>query len=202
MLAQLDSLEELFPAVVRAARAQLSPAELTVLLRKLAASHAPLRDLVPALERIVDLPAAELGSARYWLLNDPGYSAIAASTRAGGYDPIEAFVRGGLRHQIAQRFASDPGTLVAYLIDPDLEESARDPNLSEANKDRILDAIGSELELLPRTVRVPIILTTADVRVPLEQLLRTSYPLLVVLAYEDLPASIAVQPIARISFDP
>jgi flagellar biosynthesis component FlhA len=201
MLAQLDILEELFPAVVRAARAQLSPAELAALLRKLAGNGVPLRDLVPVLERVVDLPIVELNSARYWLLNDPVYSTIGDSARTPRHDPQETFVRAGLRNQIAQRFASEPGTLVAYLLDANLEKMASESNLSESDENRILDAIARELRLLPKTASVPVILTTANVRGPLQQLVRASHPLLVVLAYQDLPASIAVQPVARISLD-
>ena len=90
---------------------------------------------------------------------------------------------------------------MAYLLDANLEKMASESNLSESDENRILDAIARELRLLPKTASVPVILTTANVRGPLQQLVRASHPLLVVLAYQDLPASIAVQPVARISLD-
>jgi len=198
MLAQLDVLEEYTPAVVRAARAQLPPAELTALLRRLAADRVSLRPLVSVLERIVDLPAQEAGMGRYALLTDPVHPAAGGSP-SPRENAADSFIRTGLRYHLAQQFAPFPGTLVAYLVDPQLELMACAPGRSEEAENRILDAVAGELSALPPTARTPVILTNAATRGTLQQLLRSRYPLIVVLSHEDLPASVAVQPIARIA---
>ena len=80
LFAQLDILELTNPELVPAARSQLAPAELTRLVRRLVADRVPLRHLPTLLERLVDLPADDLGWERYAVIDDPVLSP-APSTR-------------------------------------------------------------------------------------------------------------------------
>lgn len=198
-VALLDLQAESTPELVRAARSQLAQAELTWTLRSLAADGIPLRDLVPVLERVVDLPAAHLGQNAFAVLSDPVHG-WAEPDGAWGPDGDLQFLRTGLRHQIAERNTTDPGVLVVYLLDGDLETVVRDPERSEADEDRVIGAIEAQIALLPTRTLTPVLLTRSDVRPPLLELLRHCHPELAVVAAEDLPAALAVQPVDRISW--
>ena len=194
--AQLERLQLDFPAVAAAARAQLPADELTALVRALAADRVPLRDLVPVLERVVDLPAADLGLDRYAVLSDP----VQSPTASPKDDPsaVETFLRTGLRHHIAQRFVSDPRTLVCYLLDQDVEALV-DGFRTEEAEDAVIGSVTAELAYLPATARLPVIVTDASHRHAMQEVLRPALPFMTVLAFEDLPSTLLVQPVARIA---
>lgn len=200
VLGQLEALEPTWPAVVRAARARLQPAALTSLLRRLAADGVPVRHLPAVLERVVDLPALELGLSRYAVLTDPVPSPKPEPpSLPREFDVAESFVRTGLGYYIAQAAAPYPGTIVAYLVSPDIEQTLVNPARSEADEDMVLSAFDCELANLPTTARIPVVLTSKYARTAMRRLLQASHPQLFVIAHEDLPPRVVVQPIARIS---
>jgi hypothetical protein len=202
VLAQLEALEPGWPAVVRAARARLQPAELTGLIRALGRDGIAIRPLPVVLERIADLPAARLSSDKYAVVADPVQSPIRKPpTTPPDYDIDESFVRTGLGGYIADVAGASTGCVVVYLLSPAIETLLVDPTRSEADEDQILSAIAAELAELPPTARTPSLLTTRYARATLSRLLRTTFPRLRVLAHDDLPARVAVQPIARIALE-
>lgn len=198
LLAQLDALESIFPAVVRAARDELPPARLTALVRRLVHGGVPLRHLPSVLERVVDLPLDTLGAQRHLVVEDAVRFDVPRSDPGDDLDAAEAFVRQGLRDHIAQQVSGNTGVVVAYLLGEDIERALAG-DMDEPTQDRILAAIAAELDRLPRTATTPVLLTRDRARAALHRLLTLPYPLLKVLAHEDLPADVLVQPIARIS---
>ncbi|WP_241998671.1 FHIPEP family type III secretion protein [Kribbella sp. VKM Ac-2569] len=199
VLGQLESLEPGWPAVVHAARGQLGPALLTQLVRRLANDAVPLRHLPALLERVVDLPAMDLGLGKYAIVTDPVASPQGADQAPlSEFERVESWVRTGLRNYIADAAAPDPGTLVAYLLTPEIESILVQNKRSPADEDRLVSAVDAELAQLPSAARTPAILTSSRARPALRDLLWASHPLVRVLAHDDLPASTVVQPIARI----
>lgn len=59
-------------------------------------------------------------------------------------------------------------------------------------------ALRSEFAHLPPTALRPALLTTAAVRTTLRDIVATEFPRTAVICYEDLPAAVNVQPVARI----
>jgi len=114
-----------------------------------------------------------------------------------------SFVRSGIPRQISDRYAAGAQTVVAYLLDHAIEDSvsrmAAGDGAPESAGDRIVDAIRAELDLLPGSARLPVLLTRAHVRRHLRELIEDDLPAMAVLAYEELPPHVNVQPIARIA---
>ena len=198
MLAQLDAVEVEWPSVVRAARDELAPARLTALLRRLVLGGVPLRHLPAVLDRIVDLPADALGAERHVMLEDQVRFDARTGPDPGGLDAAESFVRQGVREHIAQRVTATPGVIVAYLLDDRIEQALA-TEMDQDTEERILGAIRAELAELPGGAAVPVLLTGASTRRALHQLVRSPYPLMAVVAHEELPADAVVQPVARIA---
>lgn len=197
IFAQLDILERSNPELVPAARGQIAPAVLTRLVRRLAQDHVPLRHLPTLLERLVDLPAIDLGWERYSVVDDPVPSPRADDEPPPDYDRIEQFVRTGLRHHIADH-AARGGVVVAYLLDHHLEAQLAAVQLTEDVEWLALVALRDELRRLPITAATPVVLTSREVRARLQVLTRSTHPTLIVLAHDDLPSDAVVRPVARI----
>ena len=200
LFAQLDIVELTYPELVPAARSQLPPAELTRLVRRLAQDRVPLSNLPVLLERLVDLPADDLGWQRYTVLDDPVRSPRAEHEPPPGHDRVEQFVRTGLRHHIAEQ-SSRGGVLVAYLLDHELEARISAPVLTVEVEELVLAALRDELRHLPSTATTPVLLTSGHARPRLQALTRTVLPAITVLAHDDLPPETVVQPVARIRAD-
>ncbi len=87
-----------------------------------------LRDLSPLLERIIDAgyAAPRPDADRFLLLDDP-VTAARTDVGAGPGDPawLEAFVRTGLRSQIAAQHSGGQNTLAVCLLDARIDELLR-----------------------------------------------------------------------------
>ncbi len=170
-------LEWLAPALVRQKDARISTAHLTGVIRVLVAERESARDLAAIVERLLDADEAAAAEVGEW-------------------------VRAGLAPAIATRRAQGTGTVVAYLFDQRAEELlVADGRPTDAAVDEVLRAIRGELALLPPTVGLPCLLTTAEVRPRLRDAVRDEFPRLAVLSYDDLPSTVNVQPIARIALE-
>ncbi len=198
LFAQLDILELTNPELVPAARSQLAPAELTRLVRRLAADRVPLRHLPTLLERLVDLPADDLGWERYAVIDDPVPSPRPEHEVPPDYDRVQQFVRTGLRHHIVDQ-AARGGVLVVYLLDHELEARLSAAELTEEVEELALAALRDELRHLPATATTPVVLTSSHARTRLQSLTRASLPTITVLADDDLPSEAVVQPVARVT---
>jgi FHIPEP family protein len=194
--AQLDTLETVAPTAVRAARARLSPSRLTALIRDLAADHVPLYHLPVLLERVIETPYAEFGIDRLSVLDDP-VTALHYARVADDATALQAFVRTGLRREIADQLTAHSGTLVTYLLDPSVERLLKSPRTMD-DDDAVVAAFREELQYLPLTVRVPAVLTADDIRPLLKDLLALTLPRISVVGYGDLPADLNIQPVARV----
>jgi hypothetical protein len=176
----MDRLEEVAPAVVQAARARLPEACIARVLRGLVAEQESCRNLPTILERLMHADEATLTSdvAR------------------------DIWVRGALRRTIAGRQTRATGTVVAYLLDQRIEALLRrDGSPAPDEAAAIAAAVRRVIAGLPDYVAVPSVLTTADVRLALVRTVADEFPRLSVLSYEELPASVDVHPVARITLE-
>ncbi|MEV0598414.1 FHIPEP family type III secretion protein [Streptomyces sp. NPDC050315] len=204
--AQLDVLEDVLPAVVGAARTRVDAGELAVLLRSLATDGVSLRDLSPLLERIIDAGYAgpRPDSDRFLLLDDP-VTAARTGVATGPGDPawLEAFVRTGLRCQIAAQHSGGQNALTACLLAPEIDELLRQHSHAdrcgrEETEDRVIEAVRAELALLLPTVRAPVLLVDDDIRPVLRRILACVLPRTSVVGYGDLPPDFNIQCVSRI----
>ena len=116
-------------------------------------------------------------------------------------------VRSGLSDQIGQALSRETGTLVAYLLDPEIDDAvAGHPRGSAAGwsdetvTERLCDALHAELAHLPETASFPVVLTSSQLRSTVRARLRHEFPQIAVAGYNDIPDDLNVQPVARISW--
>jgi len=195
--AQLDALETVVPTAVRAARVRLAPSRLTALIRDLAADHVHLYHLPVLLERVIEMPYADLGVDRLNVLDDP-VTALRYTKVADDSMALEAFVRTGLRREIAEQRTAHSATLMAYLVDPPIEQLLQSPRTTD-DDDAVVAAFREEIGYLPPTARLPAVLTADEIRPLLRALLTPVFPRISVVGYSDLPADLNIQAIARVS---
>jgi type III secretory pathway component EscV len=200
-----------FPKVVEAVRARFSTEQLTRVLRALAAEQVSIGDLARILERLLDYDGQMHARSAYLA----SYDRLPAGDRRTPDRPDDfatllAFVRASLQRQISAKYAGGTATMVAYLLDREIEETlaqapAADgdgrerPPLREGERARIVAAIEKELAWLAPALRPPVILTDARVRGALAGLLSEEYPGIAAVAYQELVPELNVQPVARIS---
>jgi hypothetical protein len=199
--AQLDVLEPELPVLVSAVRERFSSAELAGVVRTLVMEQVPARDLGQVLERLVDADYMGAPEARYTVLDDP-----VGAWHANGRPPESArveFVRSGLRRRISNGNARGTKTLVAYLLDPQIESlfeaggNGFEP--PEEDVSRVIDAIAREIAELPSPAFLPVVLCAAHARRALREAIRPTFPRLAVMTYAEVPPEVNVQPVARIA---
>jgi type III secretory pathway component EscV len=181
-----QQLEKVYPFLVQAAETHVPPDLLAPVLRELLLDGVPIRNL----RRIMEL------LLRYETIGAP--------------DPFLdriTFVRSGLADVIAHKFARGNTTVVAYLLDPEIENALGDhknclhpDSHEEPLAERLAAALRAELSRLARDAQIPVILTRDELRRPLRALLRHDFPQMVFLAYGDLPPTYNVEAVARISW--
>jgi type III secretion protein V len=109
--------------------------------------------------------------------------------------------RRALSRHIAHAHASS-GTLEALLLDPAAEATLREAlaesvlAVDPATAEALLEQIGAALA--DRDRGAPVLLAPTEVRRPLRQLIAARYPRMPVLSYEELPPTLAVQPVGRL----
>jgi type III secretion protein V len=185
---RLRSLRSWCPALVTTVLARWSDDDITGLVRDLLLDGVSVGNWRAILDSLVELDAAK---------QEP--SDLMPPWRKYAHDHPLAFVRIGLGRHIAHTAARQTCTVVVYLLDPAIERAVGTPSsLSSETAEAILEAFAQEMAALPPTAQRPHVLTVLEVRRPLQNLLRTRFPRISVIAHEELPPGVNVQPVARI----
>lgn len=172
--------ELFFPALVAAALdPDRSRAEVTRLLRSLVAEGISIGNVKLILDAVVE------------------YRAQNGSTPGDERNLLE-YVRTRLKRQIKKRVAGDGDSVVAYLLDQEIEallDSAGDDDVV----DPVLSAMWAEIRTLPTTTFVPAVFTSSEVRPRLRRCISGDLPGMAVIAEDELPIATNVQPVARLA---
>jgi type III secretion protein V len=176
------------PALVDMVRARWSDDDITRIVRDLRRDGVSVRNWRTILDRLAE-----------WSTVRNAAPDIPAPSRAHALARPVAFVRIGLGREIAYKAARQTSTVVVYLLDPAIERAVTDATRSDEISDAILEGCRAEFAQLPPTAALPHILTTLEARSAVQELLRSEFPRQSVLAHEELPPQINVQPVARIS---
>jgi len=186
---QLQTAERYFPSLVSRFRSRHADEELTTVLRALVRDRVSVQNLRIILERWLD----------YDILKDA--SSMADSRRDAVLESAVAFVRVGLGRELAHKAARGTNTVVVYLLDAEIERIASQDSYAQLGNhgDDILRALRAELAYLPPTALIPSVLTFVEARSTLQRLVNSEFPRMSVIAHEELPPGINVQPVARIS---
>lgn len=170
----LEGLEAQVPTLVKEALQKVPLPLLTEVLRKLVQEQVSIRNLRAILEALVS-PACEGDAA-----------ALAERCRQA------------LHRYLSHKFAPS-GSLYAYLVDPEVEESLRGRGPRGAAPDP--EHIAQLLEGVRRiaTGGRGVLLTAPDVRRPLRRMIEGAFPDVAVLTYAELNVDLQIRPLGRLA---
>ncbi|MFP2908116.1 type III secretion system export apparatus subunit SctV [Pyxidicoccus sp. 3LFB2] len=184
----LEQLEKAFPAIVKEVVPKVvNVLKLTDILQRLVEEEISIRDLRGILQALAEYGQVEADNVM-----------------------LTEHVRAAQRRYISHKYARGTGTLVVYLLDPNIEEAIRgsvkrtsagahlalEPELAQ----EIVQAVRSECGHLPPSAQRPVILTAMDIRRYVRKLLEYEFnPSFSVLSYQELSPELNIQPVARIS---
>ncbi|MCE9666648.1 type III secretion system export apparatus subunit SctV [Myxococcus stipitatus] len=184
----LEQLEKAFPAIVKEVIPKIvNVLKLTDILQRLVEEEISIRDLRGILQALAEYGQVEADNVM-----------------------LTEHVRASQRRYISHKYARGSGTLVVYLLDPNIEEAIRgsikrtsagahlalEPELAQ----EIVQAVRSECGHLPPSAQRPVILTAMDIRRYVRKLLEYEFnPSFSVLSYQELSPELNIQPVARIS---
>jgi type III secretion protein V len=184
----LDQLEKAFPAIIKEVVPKVvNVLKLTDILQRLVEEEISTRDLRGILQSLAEYGQVEADNVM-----------------------LTEHVRASLRRYISHKYARGTGTLVVYLLDPQIEEAIRgsikrtsagthlalEPELAQ----EIVQAVKAECGHLPPSAQRPVILTAMDIRRYVRKLLEYEFnPPFSVLSYQELAPDLNIQPVARIA---
>jgi hypothetical protein len=182
----LTQLATAFPRSVSATLARYSLVELTHIMRALLEEGISIRNLLRVLDHLLlddfdaDIVGEEGGTAPTWLLRSES-------------------VRQSLRRYISLKYSRGSNTLVAYIVDPAIEARLEERKpLSMTERRELVGALAREIEYLPTTAALPVILTNRHIRRRFRNEIAIEFPSMPVVAYTDLYPDLNIQPVARI----
>ena len=184
----LDQLEKAFPAIVKEVVPKVvNVLKLTDILGRLVEEEISVRDLRSILQSLAEYGQVEADNVM-----------------------LTEHVRSSQRRYVSHKYARGTGTLVVYLLDPQIEEAIRgsikrtsagthlalEPDIAQ----EIVQAVKTECGHLPPSAQRPVILTAMDIRRYVRKLLEFEFnPPFSVLSYQELAPELNIQPVARIS---
>jgi flagellar biosynthesis component FlhA len=179
-------------------------------MRFLAGEGLSIRDLKQILEAVLDYDYIVINDSEKMIIFDDRIATDEMPDHTWIDDPknLTSYIRTRMKRFISHRFTQGSNNLVTFLLDPRLEsfilKKAKDKRmleenwLSMAHLEEIIHAFNEQLEIGVRSFTQQSILTTAEVRPYLYEILAPIFPRLQVLAYQELSPDINIQPIGRI----
>jgi type III secretion protein V len=121
---------------------------------------------------------------------------------------LTEYVRLALKRYISYKYSAGQNVLVAYLLEPSVEEIIRKAirqtsagsflAVEPATAKAIVDKVKSKLGDVVARDRMPVLLTSMDVRRYTRKLIELEIPDLAVLSHQELTDDINIQPLGRI----
>jgi type III secretory pathway component EscV len=200
-------LARAYPAVVAEVQRVISTEALCQVLRALVDEEISIRNLAQVFA-VLAIPEAVIDAepARD-ILFVPRALRRAQAYRVGGrlappHERRLIRVRIAMARYLSHKYTRGNNTLICYLVDPVIERRLADPTpLSAIDRALILEAVRAEVASMPATSQNPVILTTLDLRLRLRREVAPYFPLLAVMAYQEISPDLNIQPIAKISAD-
>jgi hypothetical protein len=197
-------VEGTYPALVDAVLARYTLGDLTRILRAMISEGLSIHNLPSILERLLEYDTVSSDPAAVVL--DDRLPLVPGTT--DGWQATYASLRRGLRSYISHRFTWGGNTVVAYLLEPELEARLATGiqrthgipahPLPDEEAEAFRDAVWQELSSAGNAPAGPVVLTTEGVRASVRRLLEAELPDLPVLSYAELRPDVNVQPLARI----
>jgi type III secretion protein V len=204
----LDNLRTSSPQLVDAACQRIGTPTILRVLEGMLMEGLSIRDLRGICESLLAIDSVTTVDQSKFIVFFPPLTNICAVRQEKTLEALDDLdylncARMSMKSYFSAKHTTD-GTLIVYLIDPQLEQRiARadvDP-LTEDERQRLLAALEAEIGSLPVTVKLTTILTTVEARHQLWTLIEREFRRYPVLTYTELSPELNIQPIARINTD-
>jgi len=209
----LARFHEVFPALVLAATEKLSLERLTAILRQLVKEDISIRDLRAILELTLTFDYI-VTDPEHWIVFDERLALSHEPKSDGSEDARNCiqYVRAGLKRYLTSKLTRGRTTLIVFLIDPEIEKmigghlahqrgNDQKTALTTDDTNRILRAVRNEVHAVADSSNMPVVLTIAEIRYYLREIIAPEFPSLPVVSYDELSPDANIQPIARISLN-
>ncbi len=176
----IETLKEDNPTLVQGVIPDVVPLSVVQrVLQTLLTERVPIRNLPTIVETITDY---------YGATKEP--------------DILSEYVRMALKWQISDMHRDQKNKITVFTIDPTVEQMLTDAVqntkqglmlvTSPADSERLLKAIGAEVERMNSAGQNPICLCSPNIRLAVRRLTETAYPQLVVLSYNEITNNVEV----------
>ncbi|MDR0307734.1 MAG: flagellar biosynthesis protein FlhA [Chitinispirillales bacterium] len=178
-------------------------------------SSAVVDELIPALMNIGDIHKVlqnllrERVSIRDLLLILETLANVAP--RSKNSDVLTEYVRNSLAAQICEVYKNDDGVVPVMTLDPNLEaklEGAIQEHdgifrfaLAPGDVNRILEAVGVQIEETKRAGEYPVLICSPTVRPQFKRLTETNFNDLVVLSYNEIVPGVEIRSMGMVTLD-
>jgi hypothetical protein len=196
-----------YPALVDTVLARYTLGDLTRILRAMISEGLSIHNLPSILERLLEYETVSADPAVATVVLDDRLPIVPGTH--DGWQAEYAALRRGLRSYISTRFSWSEKTVVAYVLDPELEarlatgiqrtRGIPTHPLPEDEAEAFRDAIWQELSHGGNVPAGQVVLTADGVRTSVRRLLESELPDLPVLSYSELRPDVTVQAVAQIS---
>ena len=185
-------------ALVRAILARYTLGDLTRVLRAFVDERLSIRDLAGILERLLEFDTVSVADSELFVVD--GRLPVAPGTTPTWREHY-AFVRRHLRPYLSHVHTWHDNTVVAYALDPTLEERASRPadGLPQDEVESLRDAVWAHLQGLPPSHAGQVVVTTTRARAQIRALLTPEFPDLPVLARAELGPEVRIQHVGTIT---
>jgi flagellar biosynthesis protein FlhA len=176
----IDTLKENHPSLVN----DIIPAAVPLsaiqkVLQALLVERIPIRDLATIVETVTDY---------YQATKEP--------------DVLAEYVRMALKRHITNLYKDKENRIHVFTIDPAVEQMLTDAVqntkqglmlvVAPADSERLLKAIGRQIDRMSTAGQVPICLCSPNIRLALKRLSEAPYPSLVILSYNEISNNVEV----------
>jgi len=176
----VETLKEDYPTLVENVIPEVVPLSVVQkVLQTLLSERIPIRNLPTIMETITDYYAAT---------KEP--------------DILSEYVRMAMKRQITDMYRDQKNKITVFTIDPTVEQMLTDAVqntkqglmliTSPADSERLLKAIGAEVERMNAIGQSPICLCSPNIRLAVRRLTETAHPQLAVLSYNEITNNVEV----------
>ena len=196
--ADLEKIRESFPQLVETIYDQHLVEKTTELLRALVSEGISVRNLKDILQSVLDSDFIKVDGGKNIILDER--VAMYHRPWTGSVNDLLKFTRNSLRSQVSYQFAPT-GTMNVMLLDPEIETllcTSYAETIDVEIVEKIIEETRLGFEDWPKGSD-PIVLTTDETRPLFHDLVKESFPNLIVLAYTELESYLSITTLSRIS---
>ncbi|HEX8282821.1 MAG TPA: FHIPEP family type III secretion protein [Pyrinomonadaceae bacterium] len=197
--ALLWKLERLYPALAGMVGDTITAERLTAVLRSLVRDDFSLRHFRTMAERLLDYHYQVIGPVKFVVTAEHSRDSEAGDSAADAFDDLISFIRSGMKRYIAFRFTDNESNFNVFLLDPAIERLLLERDSRPEEAEKVLEVVRHKLKPVNILSSRPVMLTSAEARPRVRELLLSEFPRLHVLSFNELTFNLNIEVVDRIS---